>query len=110
VQRELPEEKARNLEELNEQRSVLLEELEGVNGEVSELTAEMVAHKGAGKVSASDRVFPGVKIFIKSEHLVVRNEFKNVTFVLQDKEIRMSKYEPVDQTLARRFGHAPVTY
>jgi len=110
VQKEMPEEKARNLEELNEQRSVLLEELEGINKEVSDLTNEMLGQKSGGKVSASDRVFPGVKIFIKNESLVVRNEFRTVTFVLQDKEIRMSKYEPVDQALVRRFGHAPAAY
>jgi uncharacterized protein (DUF342 family) len=105
VQKELPEDKVRNLEELNEQRSLILEELERINGEVAQLTAEMVDQKAGGKVSASDRVFPGVKIFIKNESLVVRNEFKNVTFVLEDKEVRMAKYEPVDQALLRRFGH-----
>ncbi|MBN1834540.1 MAG: FapA family protein [Spirochaetales bacterium] len=110
VQKELPEDKARNLEELNEQRSVLLEELEGLNREVAELTGEMLAQKGGGKVSASDRVFPGVKVFIKNEHLAVRNEFKNVTFLLRDKEIQVSKYEPVEQDLLRRFGHAAPPY
>jgi uncharacterized protein (DUF342 family) len=110
VQRELPEEKLRSLGELNEQRSILLAELEGLNQEIAGLSAEMAAQKNAGKVSASDRVFPGVKIFIKSENLTVRNEFRNVTFLLQDKEIRMSKYEPLEPALARRFGYASSTY
>ena len=110
VQKELPEDKARSLEELNEQRSILLKELESVNEEVSRLTAEMMEQKGGGKVSASDRVFPGVKVFIKNESLVVRSELKSVTFLLRDKEIGMSKYEPVDQALSRRFGHASPAY
>ena len=57
-------------------------------------------------MSASDRVFPGVKIFIKNESLIIRNEFKIVTFCLEDKEIRMVKYEPMDQAFSRRLAHA----
>ena len=48
-----------------------------------------------GKVSVAERVYPGVKIFIKNESLTVRTEFKKVTFLLDAKQIRMSKYEPV---------------
>jgi len=39
-------------------------------------------------------VFPGVKIFIKNESLVVRSEFRGVTFCLEGKEVRVTKYEP----------------
>jgi hypothetical protein len=62
-------------------------------------------------VSASDRVFPGVKIFIRNENLVVRNEFKKVTFCLQGKEVRVTRYEPLAQELVRGMeSHAAVAH
>jgi len=77
---------------------------------INEINTYLQSIKVSGKVSASDRVFPGVKIFIKNESLIVRNEFKNVTFSLEDKEIRMVKYEPIDQVFSRRLSHAPSAY
>jgi uncharacterized protein (DUF342 family) len=106
VQRNFPEDKQKNLEELNDKRSEALRELEQINGVISEIHNYLQSIKVSGKVSASDRVFPGVKIFIKNESLIIRNEFKIVTFCLEDKEIRMVKYEPMDQAFSRRLAHA----
>jgi uncharacterized protein (DUF342 family) len=106
VQRAFSEEKQKNLEELNDQRSSILQELEEANKVINEINVYLQSIKLSGKVSASDRVFPGVKVFIKNESLVVRNEFKSVTFCLEGKEIRISKYEPMDQAYARRLVHA----
>jgi uncharacterized protein (DUF342 family) len=110
VQREFPEDKQKNLSELHDKRSEILGELEEIGGVINEINTYLQSIKVSGKVSASDRVFPGVKIFIKNETLVVRNEFKNVTFSLEDKEIRMVKYEPIDQVFSRRLAHAPSAY
>lgn len=97
VQRKISEEKAKSLEELNNKRAEMLSELEEINKEVNSINEYLAGLKVKGKVSASDKVFPGVKIFIKNEHLIVRNEFKKVTFILQGKEVRMTKYEPVEE-------------
>ncbi|UCF97665.1 MAG: FapA family protein [Spirochaetaceae bacterium] len=110
VQRNFPEDKQKNLSELNDKRSVILQELEEIGTGINEINSYLQSIKVTGKVSASDRVFPGVKIFIKNENLIVRNEFKNVTFTLEDKEIRMVKYEPMDQVFSRRLAHASVTH
>jgi uncharacterized protein (DUF342 family) len=110
VQREFPEEKQKNLSELNDKRSEILHDLEETGGVINEINTYLQSIKINGKVSASDRVFPGVKIFIKNENLIVRNEFKNVTFSLENKEIRMIKYEPIDQVFSRRFAHASSSY
>jgi uncharacterized protein (DUF342 family) len=110
VQREFPEEKQNNLVELNDKRAEILNELEEIGAVINEINTYLQSIKVSGKVSASDRVFPGVKIFIKNESLVVRNEFKNVTFSLEEKEIRMGKYEPIDQVFSRRLAHASVTH
>ncbi|MBN2554196.1 MAG: FapA family protein [Spirochaetales bacterium] len=110
VQREFPEDKQNSLSELNDRRSEILSELEEIGRTINEINSYLQSIKISGKVSASDRIFPGVKIFIKNESLVVRNEFKNVTFSLEDKEIRMIKYEPIDQVFSRRFAHASAPY
>ena len=100
----LPEDKAKDLAELADTRSKALAELEGVNATVREIDTYLAGLKVTGKVSASDRVFPGVKIFIRNEHLVVRNEFKKVTFCLEGKEVRVTRYEPLAQELVRGMG------
>jgi uncharacterized protein (DUF342 family) len=110
VQRNFPEDKQKNLSELNDRRSAILAELEETGSVINEINTYLQTIKISGKVSASDRVFPGVKIFVKNENLIVRNEFKNVTFTLEDKEIRMVKYEPMDQSFSRRLAHAAVTH
>lgn len=110
VQRDFPEDKQKNLAELNDKRSEILQELEEINGVTAEINTYLQTIKVSGKVSASDRVFPGVKIFIKNESLIVRNEFKSVTFCLEEKEIRMTKYEPMDQIFSRRLAHAPSSH
>jgi uncharacterized protein (DUF342 family) len=110
VQRNFPEDKQKNLDELNDSRSKLLQELEAAGKVISEINSYLQALKVSGKVSASDRVFPGVRIFIKNESLVVRNEFRGVTFCLEGKEVRVTKYEPLDQTLTRRLAHAATAH
>ena len=101
VQKKLPEEKANFLQELHEQRVQILGELDEINKECAEINEYLASLTTKGKVSASDRVFPGVKIFIKNENLIVRNEFKKITFFLEGKEVRMTKYEPLDEEFIR---------
>jgi uncharacterized protein (DUF342 family) len=110
VQRNFPEERQRNLDELNDSRSRLLAELEEANQVIAEINVYLEAVKVSGKVSASDRVYPGVKVFIKNESLVVRSEFKSVTFCLEDKEVRITRYEPIEQRYARRLPHAAAAH
>ena len=99
----LPEDKAKTLEELAAARSEALAELEAVNQVVVQINSYLAGLKQMGRVSASDRVFPGVKIFIKQESLAVRNEFKRVTFSLEGKEIRVTRYEPLEQDYTRKM-------
>ena len=103
VLRHLPEDKAKDQEELAAARSKALSELDSVNQVISQIHVHLAELKVVGRVSASDRVFPGVKIFIKNESLAVRNEFKKVTFSLEGKEVRVMRYEPLDQDYARKL-------
>jgi uncharacterized protein (DUF342 family) len=49
-----------------------------------------------GRVSASSRVYPGVRIMIKDAVEDVRSEYRAVTFVLEDGLVRITKYEEPD--------------
>ncbi len=102
VQKKFPKEKAIYLEELLEKRSEILTEIDEINNEIKKKKERLTSIKKEGKISASDKVFPGVKIFIKDVNLDVRNEFKSVTFVLEHGNITTTKYEAIDEDLKRR--------
>ena len=93
--KKLPEEKAESLKELTKRRVALFEEIKELNTEIGKLQSYLSSLGLNGRVSASDRVYPGVKVFIKNESLVVRSEFKKVTFLQEGKQVRVSRYEPV---------------
>jgi uncharacterized protein (DUF342 family) len=102
VQKKLPPEKAQYLSEQNEKRSELLRRLEEAVREIGQLNAHLSSLNTIGKISASERVYPGVKVAIKSAALAVRTEFKFVTFFLQGGEVKVTKYEAFDEELMRR--------
>jgi uncharacterized protein len=102
VQKKLPPEKAQYLAEQNEQRSGLLRQLEEASREIGSINAHLASLNTVGKISASERVYPGVKLTIKSGALAVRTEFKFVTFFLQGGEVKVTKYEAFDEELMRR--------
>jgi len=102
VQKKLPPEKAQYLTEQNEKRSELLRRLEEAVREIGQLNAHLSSLTTIGKISASERVYPGVKLAIKNGALAVRTEFKFVTFFLQGGEVKVTKYESFDEELMRR--------
>ncbi|MGA2640694.1 MAG: FapA family protein [Spirochaetia bacterium] len=102
VQKKLPPEKAQYLSEQNEKRSDLLRQLEETGREIGQVNAHLSSLTTIGKISASERVYPGVKLAIKSANLTVRTEFKFVTFFLQGGEVKVTKYEAFDEDLMRR--------
>jgi len=93
----LPEDKEAYLQELMDRRQVLTEEMkkavEGIH-KVQEFMSDMQIR---GKVSASTKVWPGVKILIRDVREDVRTEYKAVTFVLDNGLIRVIKYEEPDE-------------
>jgi len=102
VQKKLPPEKAQYLTEQNEKRSELLGRLEEGVREIGQINAHLSSLTTIGKISASERVYPGVKLAIKNANLAVRTEFKFVTFFLQGGEVKVTKYEAFDEDLMRR--------
>ena len=102
VQKKLPPEKTQYLKEQSEKRSELLRQLEECTREMSSINAHLASLNTIGKISASERVYPGVKLAIKNAALAVRTEFKFVTFFLQGGEVKVTKYEAFDEELMRR--------
>jgi uncharacterized protein (DUF342 family) len=102
VQKNLPEEKEKYLTELNEKRMKILSEMKEIKNQIDEIKHHLASLKVKGKISASERVFPGVKIYLKDVMDKVRVEQKSVTYVLEGKRIRMTKYEPVEGEYLRR--------
>ncbi|OHD71584.1 MAG: hypothetical protein A2177_07630 [Spirochaetes bacterium RBG_13_68_11] len=102
VQHKLSDEKAQYLAEQSEQRRELLGRLEAATRETGEINTYLMSLTSIGKISASERVFPGVRLAIKNANLAVRTEFKFVTFFLQGGEVRVTKYESFNEELMRR--------
>jgi uncharacterized protein (DUF342 family) len=93
----LPEEKELYLNELMDKRQELTNELGEIKGGIDEIQQFLASLRTRGRVSASFKVFPGVKIFIREVKEDVRNEYRAVTFVLEDGLVRVTKYEEPDE-------------
>ncbi|MCL1929530.1 MAG: FapA family protein, partial [Treponema sp.] len=93
----LPEDKEAYLNELMDKRQQLTEDLAKVKEEIEKIQAFLNSLKARGRVSASHKVFPGTKIWIRDAKEDVRNEYRAVTFILEDGLVRVTKYEEPDE-------------
>jgi uncharacterized protein (DUF342 family) len=93
----LPEDKEAYLQELMERRQILTDELNDINDSIQKVQEFMNQIEVRGKISASTKVWPGVKIWIRDVREDVRKEYRAVTFVLDNGLIRASKYEEPDE-------------
>ncbi|MDR0324008.1 MAG: FapA family protein [Treponema sp.] len=97
----LPEDKEAYLQELMDRRQVLTEELANTLESIQKVQGFMNEMQTRGKVSASKKVWPGVKIWIRDVKEDVRIEYKAVTFILENGLIRMTKYEEPDDIVKK---------
>ena len=79
-----------------DRRQVLTEELKKAVEGIQKVQEFMNDMQIRGRVSASTKVWPGVKIWIRDVREDVRQEYKAVTFILDNGLIRVSKYEEPD--------------
>jgi uncharacterized protein len=101
MKKELPEEKEQYLEELKEQKIKIEEKRDGKKEEIKKIHEYLTSLKVNGKVSASGKVYPGVKVVIKDASLKIRNEFKNVTFINELNEVKVTKYEALEEDFSK---------
>jgi uncharacterized protein (DUF342 family) len=93
----LPEDKETYLSELMDKRQMLAGDLQKFKEEIEQIQNFLNTLKARGRVSASSKVYPGVKVFIRDAKEDVRNEYRAVTFILEDGLIRVTKYEEPDE-------------
>ena len=97
----LPEDKEAALQEMMNNQSVLLEEEQKTKDGIMQIQAFLSSLKTRGKVSASTKVYPGVKIVIRDAAEEVRTDYKAATFVLENGLIRVTKYEEPDESVKK---------
>ena len=97
----LPEDKEAFLLELVERRQTTVVDLAKINKEMETIQNYLNGLKTRGRVSASAKVYPGVRIVIRDLKEDVKNEYRAVTFVLENNLIRVTKYEETDEDLKR---------
>jgi uncharacterized protein (DUF342 family) len=93
----LPDEKETELKELMERRQILISTIQEQNTKIEELKTVLRDSPVTGKISAAAGVFSGVKIVIRDITETIRNDYKSVTFVLDNNFIQVTKYEEPDK-------------
>ncbi|MDR2028307.1 MAG: FapA family protein [Treponema sp.] len=97
----LPEYKEAYLKELMDKRALHIGDLKKVNEEMEKVQAFLNSLRTKGRVSASSKVYPGVKVIIRDFKEDVRNEYRAVTFILENALVRVTKYEEPDEDVKR---------
>ncbi|QQO08238.1 FapA family protein [Breznakiella homolactica] len=97
----LPEDKEAYMHELMDKREQIMGDMTKIAKDLEVTQEYLNSLKTRGKVSASSRVYPGVKIVIRDVKEDVRNDYKAVTFILEDSLIRVTKYEEPDEDVKR---------
>jgi len=98
----LPEDKEAVLQDYLGQRGELVAEIAALTKEAESIQAYLNGLKSRGRISASARIYPGVKICIKDIKEEIKTEQKAITFYLENQMIRTTRYEePEDEFLKR---------
>jgi uncharacterized protein (DUF342 family) len=98
----LPDDKEAYLQSLDEKRVEIVTDLGKIAEEIQNAQDRLGNLQVRGRVSASSRVYPGVRIMIKDAIEDVRSEYRAVTFVLGDGLVKITKYEEPDMEGAGR--------
>lgn len=102
VRKQLPEDKEAFYLELRRKQADTLADLKKLQKEMDSILNYLSTLKTHGKVSVSAKVYPGVKIFIKDAPLEIRNEFRAVTFILENEVVKVTRYEDEEEEVTRR--------
>jgi uncharacterized protein (DUF342 family) len=97
----LPEDKEKSLQALVEERQTLLEDLKRNQEEMMKIQELLSTIKTRGRVSASSKVYGGVRVCIRDVVLDVNTEYRATTFILEGGLVKISKYEEPDEEAAK---------
>jgi len=107
AKKELTPEKKSYYDNLAARQGQLKTEMQDLKEEQNRLNQHLDELRNNGRISASDKVYPGVKVFIKDAYLEVRNDFKRVTFMVENGVVKVTKYEESEQDISIPKGVAP---
>jgi uncharacterized protein (DUF342 family) len=94
----LPEDKEAYLNELNTKNQELVREMRRINEEMKKLQDYLDGLTIRSKVSASAKVYPGVKVIIRDAINDIHTEYKAVTFIMENGLVRVTRYEEPDES------------
>jgi len=97
----LPDDKEAVLEDLMTKRNLLITDVKKIDEGIKKVQEYLNSLKAHGRVSASQKIYPGVKIIIRDAKEDIHAPHKGATFVLQDGLIRAIKYEEPDDASTR---------
>jgi uncharacterized protein (DUF342 family) len=97
----LPEDKEAALNEFMTQRQAMIGNITKTDEDLQKTQETLEKTKTGGRISASARVFPGVRVQIQDIKEEVRNEYRSVTFSLEEGLIRAGEYEEADKELVK---------
>jgi uncharacterized protein (DUF342 family) len=98
----LTEDKEALLQDYLIRREEFVAEVRGLAKEIETIQAYLNGLKTKGRISASSRVYPGVKLVIKDVKEDIKTEQKGITFYLENQMIRTTKYEEPEDEILRK--------
>ncbi len=98
----LPEDKEAVLQDLEHKRDDVLAEARSLKTEYDAMQSYLNNLKVRGKVSVSGRIFPGARIIIKDIREDIKNEYKGLTFYLENMMIKTTKYEEFEDDILKK--------
>jgi len=93
----LPEDKEIFMQELMDRRQILNTDLQKAEEGIQTIQTYMSEIQVRGRISASTKVYPGVRVVIRDVGLEILADNKAVTYVLENGLIRSTKYEEPDE-------------
>ena len=97
----LSEEKEASLQELTDKFNQYTDELREISASIKKIQDFLNTLKSRSKVSASSKIYPGVKIVIRGTTEEVHTESKAATFVLENGIIKRAPYEELSEEAMR---------
>jgi len=97
----LPEAKEAAMMEMTEKMNMLKIDLLKNTEETARIQDYLNTIKTNSRVSVSAKVYPGVRIIIRDAVNVVKNDYKAVTFILEENLVRITRYEEPVEDLKR---------
>lgn len=98
----LPEDRQAVLDELVHKRAEMGDEASSLKAESDAIQTYLNNLKVKGKVSVSGKIYPGTEIVIRDIREKIKNEYKGLTFYLENMMIKTTKYEDFDDDILRK--------